>query len=350
MSKNKLSFFLVCISTLLFCSHIWGAQPPAAPKAKVIVAKSGGNYTTITAALNAITPGAATPYVIEVWPGTYNEQITMKSYVHLMGSGRDVTTVQSSNSADAVTIPAAATNVAITGLTVTGGYRGIVIDCSAVACSTVTVSNNTITQNAWGGIIVDQSSPTTINENNVTNNGGDGIAFYGSSITISDNVISGNSSDGIECWNPGFSATLVGNVISNNGSNGIQCGGGIGRVMGNIVTGQTGCCNGRGIEVNFDDGVCSGNKVTGNRIGIYCSSGMAGGRSTVIGNDVTGNTSKGIEVGGSGNNNQTIHNRITGNGVDISASGSLASFNVFDTLTGTITGAFNVKSDGVPWP
>jgi pectin methylesterase-like acyl-CoA thioesterase len=60
------------------------------------VAKSGGNFTSVQAALASITvSGAAHPYVIKIAPGTYNEPggIDMKDHVDLEGSGQDNTII-----------------------------------------------------------------------------------------------------------------------------------------------------------------------------------------------------------------------------------------------------------------
>jgi hypothetical protein len=63
----------------------------------IVVAKSGGDYTTITAALNAITDAsAANPYLVYVAPGVYTEHVTMKSYVDIEGAGEGVTKITSS--------------------------------------------------------------------------------------------------------------------------------------------------------------------------------------------------------------------------------------------------------------
>jgi hypothetical protein len=52
-----------------------------------VVAKSGGDYTTITEAINAITPSSTDRYLVLVMPGVYSEQVTLKPYVHLKGAG-----------------------------------------------------------------------------------------------------------------------------------------------------------------------------------------------------------------------------------------------------------------------
>ena len=60
----------------------------------LVVAKSGGDYTTITNALNSITDNSAdNPYLIYVAPGIYNETVTMKPYVDIEGAGEQATKI-----------------------------------------------------------------------------------------------------------------------------------------------------------------------------------------------------------------------------------------------------------------
>ena len=162
----------------------------AAPNAQIVVAKSGGNYTTITAALNAITPSAAKPYVIEVWPGTYNEYFCVKDYVHLKGSGPEVTTV---TSVAWNTISVCGSNVIISGLTISGGISLLI-----EGGTSPTITGNII-KNCIGGIeIRDTSSKPIITGNKITGCTSWGIANWsGSAATITENKITGNSSQDI---------------------------------------------------------------------------------------------------------------------------------------------------------
>lgn len=59
-----------------------------------VVAKSGGDYSTISAALNAITDASnSNRYLVYVAPGVYNERVTMKSYVDIEGAGEMTTKI-----------------------------------------------------------------------------------------------------------------------------------------------------------------------------------------------------------------------------------------------------------------
>lgn len=70
----------------------------------IVVAKSGGNYTTITAALNSITTASDTNrYLIKVMPGVYTERVTMKQYVDIEGAGELATKITYTASASADT-------------------------------------------------------------------------------------------------------------------------------------------------------------------------------------------------------------------------------------------------------
>jgi hypothetical protein len=62
----------------------------------VVVAKSGGDYTSVQAAIDSISGASAeSPYLVWIGPGTYVEQVTMKPHVHLQGAGQGVTILQS---------------------------------------------------------------------------------------------------------------------------------------------------------------------------------------------------------------------------------------------------------------
>jgi hypothetical protein len=64
----------------------------------IIVAKGGGDYTSVAEALNSITdPGPDDRYLVWVAPGVYTEtQLSLvQSYVHLQGSGPNATIVKS---------------------------------------------------------------------------------------------------------------------------------------------------------------------------------------------------------------------------------------------------------------
>lgn len=92
----------------------------------VTVAKRGGDFTSIAAAVTSITDASSSkPYLISVGPGIFVEsQITMKQFVYVRGSGRQSTfiTANSVNQTTVVGIDnSGIANVAITGATGASG-------------------------------------------------------------------------------------------------------------------------------------------------------------------------------------------------------------------------------------
>jgi hypothetical protein len=62
----------------------------AAPAGRIVVAKSGGDFTSIQAAIDSVDPGAAphlAGYLIEVMPGVYEENIRLKKWLYVRGYG-----------------------------------------------------------------------------------------------------------------------------------------------------------------------------------------------------------------------------------------------------------------------
>lgn len=170
------------------------------PANVVVVAKSGGDYTTINAAMAAINPTATNPFVIKVMPGTYkeNDSIVMKSYVHLQGAGKDVTTVQPTDYPYYITIVCAGiTHVTISGFTITTSPHAYSIPGVYISGSTfVTVENNHFTGSGLDGIHDVGSTETTIIRGNIFTGMG---SYYNPGITVGDEgggssspVITGN--------------------------------------------------------------------------------------------------------------------------------------------------------------
>ena len=61
----------------------------------VVVAKSGGDYTSLAEAMNSINPTADNPYLIKIKPGVYAEpSMFLKSYIDIQGSGTASTIIK----------------------------------------------------------------------------------------------------------------------------------------------------------------------------------------------------------------------------------------------------------------
>jgi hypothetical protein len=214
----------------------------------VIVAKSGGDYTTIQSALNSITDASASnPYLIWVGPGVYTEDVTMKPYVDIEGAGELATkitrggwndslagTVIGTNNAElrfltvesvggttnAVAIYNGGTSPRLTHITlnVSGGTHNYGIanynsSSPMMTDVTVTVSGGTSSigmDNSWG------SSPSMTNVIVSVTGGTDynfGAYNRSSSPTMSGgsiNVSGGNSTVGV--YNNTFSSPIFNNV------------------------------------------------------------------------------------------------------------------------------------------
>ncbi|NJN99217.1 MAG: hypothetical protein HC875_36550 [Anaerolineales bacterium] len=68
----------------------------------IVVAKSNGDFTSVVAAMNSITNATTSNrYLVWVGPGIYTESslVQVKNYVHLQGSGPNVTILESARSA-----------------------------------------------------------------------------------------------------------------------------------------------------------------------------------------------------------------------------------------------------------
>jgi hypothetical protein len=122
----------------------------------VVVAKSGGDYTSVQGAIDSITSAAAdNPYLVWVAPGVYSETVTMKPFVHLQGAGQEATVITSSASSeiwppDQVTL-ALASDTSLRDLTVVNsgtGYDNLALLATGGVTRTL-VAN--VTAQALGG-------------------------------------------------------------------------------------------------------------------------------------------------------------------------------------------------------
>src|SRR3989337_1317873 len=181
--KNKI---IVLLSVFIFCMTL-GAKDASAIQNVITVAKSGGDFTSVQAAIDSVNPTADNPYLINVMPGTYVENITMKSYIHLQGAGRDLTTIQISGGAIS---GFDLTGVVVSGFTIKNGNYGLYF----INTSSVTITNNIITQTGNYGIVTTLSSNLKIKGNTISNNLA-GLSPGGTAILITHNEIIGNTVD-----------------------------------------------------------------------------------------------------------------------------------------------------------
>jgi hypothetical protein len=162
----------------------------------IIVAKSGGNFTTISAALASITTNSATNrYLVWVAPGIYNEKVIMKQYVDIEGAGETATKITSAGSS---------------------GITGTVKGADNSELRHLTVEN--LGSNTYAiAIFNDGASPRlthlTIHATGASYSSRGIDNYYASSPTIKDVTIT--ASGGINCYgiNSDTAAPIMTNVI-----------------------------------------------------------------------------------------------------------------------------------------
>jgi len=217
----------------------------------VIVAKSGGDYTTITAALASITTASNTNrYLIYIAPGVYDEQVTMKQYVDIEGAGELTTritftgsnsnttgTVVGANNAElryltventgrnnyAIAIFNYSTSPRLTHVTASAsggsGNYGVYNDSSSSPMM-IDVTASASGTNSNFGVVNHSSSPTMTNVS-VSASGGTynrGVENYSSSPTMTN--VSVSASGGVDSYgvvNSSSSPTINNSVIIGSG-------------------------------------------------------------------------------------------------------------------------------------
>lgn len=125
MKSRFLLVLSVVAAMVMLCLPVQVLAGPVVKHEIAVSPYGDGDYPTVTAALDSITAASSTNrYRITVRPGTYNEPVSMKEYVDIVGSGQGNTTITTDSSAPAVTYANYATleNLTVTyNNTFTGG-------------------------------------------------------------------------------------------------------------------------------------------------------------------------------------------------------------------------------------
>jgi hypothetical protein len=250
--------------------------PGVDPAQVVWVAKSGGDYTTLSAALAAI-PGndgnkrresdgemlpAATksaPYVIKIAPGTYEEvgPVVLKSYVDVEGSGQGVTTItcdcgSSSLDGSASTVSAFHIHAEIRHLTIanTTGTTDTMYSTGVFTLATdKSFSMNNVTATSTGGTnmsgVANKSSSPLMNNVTATATGG----------TNSAGVANSHSSPLMNNVTATATGTNSAGVYNEQGSS---------PSMNNVTAEGTGDVGGVGVFNNSSSATIRNSSITGN--------------------------------------------------------------------------------------
>ena len=189
----------------------------------VIVAKSGGDFTTITAALTSITTASDTNrYLIYVAPGVYTERVTMKQFVDIEGAGELTTKITFIGDASVVTGTVVGANDAeLRFLTVenTGGaaYAVAIFNSGAAPRLTHVSASASGGTGSYGVYNYDSSSPTmtdvSASASGETYSYGV-VNFSSSSPTMTD--VSASASGGTQSYgvyNDDFSSPIINNSV-----------------------------------------------------------------------------------------------------------------------------------------
>ena len=335
----------------------------------LVVAKSGGHYNTISAALASITDNSASNrYMIWIAPGTYTETVTMKSYVDIEGAGELATKItQTGNGSASTGTVVGANNAELRFLTVenTGGTD--YDNATAIYNSSASPRLTHVTANASGGItnnrgIYNTTSSPTMTEVTATGLGGwyaYGVYNYFSSPTMTN--VTATSSGGT--YNYGVrndsSSTTMTNVTAT-GSGGYE-NYGVHNVSSSLtMTGITAIASGGGNNYGvyntnlssptMTNVVATASAGTNNNYGVYnkdssptmtdvTATASGGSLSVGVYNEYSSPTMTNVTAKASGGTNSTgVHNQQSSSPTiqnsTLSGSGGTNNYGIFNNATG----------------
>ncbi|MDP3057401.1 MAG: NosD domain-containing protein [bacterium] len=205
--------------------------PTPAPTGPVHNVNKNTDYASIQAAINDANTGDE----IDVYSGTYYENVNVNKQLTLKGIGNPVVDAHSSGSAitlsaDGITLEGfTATNTSSSGAGIwivsnnntlfgnnagPNNHFGIYM---AYSSNNMLIGNNVSSNNAHGILMEGGNNNNTLIGNNVSSNNVDGIFLYSSSNnTLIDNNVSNNHRNGIYIWYSSNNNTVNGNSASNN--------------------------------------------------------------------------------------------------------------------------------------
>ena len=211
---NKTVPVIIALLLLVSTCLMIGIQVSAASSSNVLGVPD--NYASISAAINHAQPGD----VINVKAGVYVENLQIDKPLTIRGEDNQRTVILGSGGVDRganAVVLVASSNVEISGFTIKSKdysntnlfATGIIVDADnctitnnvltnnylGVFCSvqsSITITNNTITENIKDGVRFFGGSNNNFSNDTVTGNGGTGINIQGYSNIVSDNIVSGN--------------------------------------------------------------------------------------------------------------------------------------------------------------
>jgi len=226
---------------------------------------SSDAWQTITFALAQFDPGSDNPAVINIASGTYNESlgeifpIRLKENASIVGSNKDTTIIDASDSKDGVIGIYDGINYYLKSLTIKGGYSEGGIYCYGHDENTSPLIEDCIIMNneggEGGGLTFYNSSPIITNciiKSNQSTDFGGGIWSYNSSLTIDSCLISSNKAVdggyGISLENKSSAiitnCVIAGNRIDNDyepfGDGAIYCSSSLVSLMNSNIVNNTG--------------------------------------------------------------------------------------------------------------
>lgn len=187
----------------------------------VVVAKSGGDFTTIQAAIDSITDALSTKrYLVWVMPGNYAEQVTMKSWVDVRGASKHTTQIEYGSSSGALILAdwVQVEDILFELTSIEGDWAIVGTDTSnwhirncdfLASSSTKRGAGIKVTGSTWHTAFIEHC---VINSYSQTNHG---LRLEGNGVVLNDVTIN-------DVFPDSFGATTGGSVLFNNLKD-IQC-------------------------------------------------------------------------------------------------------------------------------